>query len=389
MSKEQQPPLHAEEQPQSALPAKELSQSTLYAREQPHLPVYAREPPPEPDTPTPVSGWQGPPIVRPFGISPPAPAAAPPSEREGCLSGWYQPPAWSKPRPWVIAVGVMLGLLLLFYLVRPTAQPPPPQTDPNTRTFYLHGFLGSSPTLVFAHAIGNVHIHGGADGQVSIREDRNGFPDAIHIRYDQAGAVIHITSDIDNDLVSDTWVDFDVSVPRLAGFSAALLNGGTLEATNLSGQIALSNTNGSVWATNDSGALSVRTESGSINVSQFRGQMKLSTQNGTITTGDVHMRGRSSVQAETGTINFHGALERDANALFTDTNGQVSLHLPSHSAFQVQVQTQGGAVNSDFPNIAIRPQPPGVEAEGSVGTPPRARLIIQTTTGPVLLNQEG
>ena len=83
--------------------------------------------------------------------------------------------------------------------------------------------MGGAPTLIFAHNIGNVHIHSGADGQVSIREDRNGFPDAIHISYTQAGGTIHITSDIDNDLTSDTWVDFDVGVPRLMGFSAALL----------------------------------------------------------------------------------------------------------------------------------------------------------------------
>lgn len=384
MSKEQSSALHAEKEREAG---REQSSALRADKEQP-----------EPDTSIPASGWQGPPIVPPFGLRPSAsePVEAPPSSaQERWVSGWRQSPAWSQSllwrqaKPWTIAVGVMLGLLLLFSAVRPTVSPPPRPADPDTRTFYLGGFLSGTPTLIFAHAIGNVHIHSGAEGQVSITENRNGFPDAIHIRYDQAGALIHITSDIDSDLATDTWVDFDVSVPRLAGLSVSLLNSGTLEADNLSGQLSLSNTNGSVWATNDSGSLSVHTESGSINVSQFRGQLHLSTQNGTITTGDVHISGRSSVQAETGTINFHGALERDADALFTDTNGQVSLNLPGHSAFQVQVQTQGGAVNSDFPAITIRPRPPGVEAEGNVGAPPRARLTIQTTSGPVLLNQEG
>lgn len=299
------------------------------------------------------------------------------------------PPAWRPRKSWGIAGVVVLGLLLVFYAVRPTASPPTHPSDPNTKTFFLGGFLGGAPTLIFAHNIGNVHIHGGPDGQVSIREDRNGFPDAIHISYAQAGGTIHITSDIDNDLASDTWVDFDVGVPKLMGFSAALLNGGTLEAENLSGPITLSNTNGSIWATNDSGSLNLQTESGSINVSQFRGPMQLTTQNGTITTGDVHLSGRSLLQADTGTINFHGALDRSARALFTDTNGQVSLNMPSHSAFHVQIHTEGGAVNTDFPGIAIHPQSPGVAADGSVGKPPRAQLTIQTTTGPVLLHQEG
>jgi hypothetical protein len=350
------------------------------------LPLPGPEEPLDPDTPTPISGWQGPRIVRPFGISPKDSA-----NEQAPQPPWRErvPPAWRKPGSWGIAGVVMLCLLLLFYAARPAAPPPVRQTDPYTKTFFLGGFLGGAPTLIFAHSIGNVHIHDGADGQVSIKEDRNGFPDAIHINYSQAGSTIHVTSDIENDLASDTWVDFDVSVPKLMGLSAALLNGGTLEADNLSGQITLSNTNGSVWATNDSGVLRVQTESGSINVSQFSGQMNLTTQNGTITTGGVHIGGRSSAHADTGTINFHGSLERKANVMFTDTNGQVSVNLPGHSAFHVQVQTEGGSVNSDFPGITIHPMPPGIAAEGDVGTPPRAQLTIQTTSGPVLLHQEG
>jgi hypothetical protein len=348
--------------------------------------LSAEEQPPEPDTPTLASGWQGPPIVRPFDIGPPERGDG--GNAQPSLKAQI-PPAWREAKSWGIAGAVVVCLLLLFYVVRPPAAPAPRPASPDTRTFFLGGILGGAPTLIFAHSIGNVHIHSGADGQVSIREDRNGYPDAIHISYDQAGATIHITSDIDSDLASDTWVDFDVSVPRLMGLSAALLNGGTLEATNLNGPITLSNTNGSIWATNDTGSLTAQTQSGSINVSQFSGQMKLTTQNGTITTGDVHVSGHSLLQAQTGTINFHGALERSASALFTDTNGQVSLNLPGHSAFHVRVQTGGGAVNSEFPGITIRPRPPGIEADGDVGTPPRAQLTIQTTTGPVLLNQEG
>jgi len=250
-------------------------------------------------------------------------------------------------------------------------------------------FTGNQPALIFAHSIGTVHIHGGADGQVSIKENRNGFPDAIHIHYAQDGDTVRITSDIEGDLSSDTWVDFDVSVPRQANLSTSLPNGGTLEADNLSGQIALSNTNGSIWATNDSGAIAMQTESGSITLIHCRAQMELTTQNGTITTSDGQMSGHSLVQAKTGTIDFHGVLERSASARFTNSNGQVSLNLPRGSALHVQVRTGGGAVNSDFPGITIHPRQGGTEADGNVGAPPRAQLTIQTTSGPVLLHQEG
>ncbi len=297
--------------------------------------------------------------------------------------GWLVP-RWRKPKFWVGAAVLALCLLLLFFATRPSAAPPAVrQTAPDTRVFAI----SSQPTLLFAHSIGLVHIHSGPDGQVSIKENRNGFFDAIQIRYVQDGDTVRITSDIESDLGSDTWVDFDVSVPRQVNLSAALQNGGTLEAIGLSGQIILSNTNGSIWATNDTGSLNLRTESGSINLNHCRGQMKLTTQNGTITTSDTQMSQRSVVQAETGTISFHGSLERSASALFTNSNGQVSLSLPPGSAFHVQVRTGGGSVNTDFPGIKVRPARGGTEADGSVGAPPRAQLTIQTTSGPVLLHQ--
>jgi hypothetical protein len=297
------------------------------------------------------------------------------------------PPRWRKPWLWAVAGALLVLCIALFFGTRSPSAPPtgPRQTAPGTLSFSV----GSRPALVFAHSIGNVHIRSGPDGQVSITENRNGFTDAIHIRYQQNGDTIHVTSDIESDLASDTWVDFDVRVPRQAGLSAALQNGGTLEADGLSGQIALSNTNGSIWATNDSGSISARTQSGSINLKGVSGQVTLATQNGTITTSNTQIGGRSTVQAETGTINFHGSLARDASALFKDTNGQVSLNLPRSSAFQVHARTGGGAVNTDFPGITIRPAAGGNEASGVVGKPPRAQLTIQTTSGPVLLHQEG
>lgn len=334
----------------------------------------------DPGSVNPNQGRPGPRITRPLRTSP--------RQHSSWRTIYLQPmsrlpPRWRKPKFWGMAGVLALCLLLLFFATHSAAPPGPRQTAPDTMVF----FTGNQPTLVFAHSIGTVHIHSGTDGQVSIKENRNGFPDAIHIHYAQDGDTIRITSDVESDLSSDTWVDFDVSVPRQASLSASLPDGGTLEADSLGGQIALSNTNGSIWATNDTGALTMQTQSGSITVMHCSAQMKLTTQNGTITTSDGQMSGHSLVQAETGTINFHGVLERSASAFFKNSNGQVSLNLPRGSAFHVQVRTRGGSVNSDFPGITIRPRQGGTEADGNVGAPPRAQLTIQTTSGPVLLNQ--
>jgi hypothetical protein len=316
-----------------------------------------------------------------------------------------RPPAWQgqlsqrlrqlpgqgrKHWQWLV-IGVLLVCILAVFLVGrrpgPLAQGPH-RVAPDTMSFPID----SQPDLIFAHSIGEVHLTSGADGRVLIKEMKNGFPDAIQIHYQQKGDTITTTSDIQSGLMEDTWVDFVVSIPRQSGMVVTLKNGGTLEATGLNGTIALSNTNGSIWATNLNGTIALKTESGSINAKHVTGQMMLATQNGTITTSDVHLRGHSTVRAESGTINFHGSLDPKGHSLFVNGNGAVGLTLSQSGGFHVDAQTSSGALNLNYPGITVQHQSHGVsrnEAHGNVGKPPLAELTIQTTSGPITLSREG
>lgn len=290
------------------------------------------------------------------------------------------PGTWRNWR-WLL-VGVLLaGLLAAFLALRPAPPATPRRLSADTMSFPI----GGQPTLIFTHSIGNVHITRGTDNQVLIKEKRNGFTDAIQVHYQQNGDSITTTADIQNGLMEDTWVDFDVSVPSQAGVIAISKNGGTLEADGLNGQITLGNTNGSIWATNLTGPVTLRTESGSINLKYVNGPMTLITQNGTITTSDVRAEGRSLVQAESGTINFHGSLDPQGNYLFKNGNGAVGLTLLPGTAFHVQAKTAGGAISSDFPAIKIQNNNGSSEAQGDVGVPPLAQLTVQTTSGQINL----
>jgi hypothetical protein len=325
----------------------------------------------------------------------------PPVQRPG--NNADQPPQWQsrlsqmfrrlpgqgrKHWQWLLAGALLVGLLVALFAGRSAPPDGPRRIAPDTMSFPV----ASQPALVFAHSIGEVHLTAGTAGQVLIKEKKNGFPDAIQIRYQQSGDKITVTSDIESGLMEDTWVDFDVSIPSQAGTSVTLQNGGTLAADGLSGQIALSNTNGSIWATNLNGAMTLKTESGSINVKHASGQMMLSTQNGTITTSDVRARGRSTVQAESGTINFHGALDPRGRYLFENGNGAVGVTLARGAAFRVDARTTSGAINLDYPGITMQQRGSGGsgnEARGSVGKPPLAELTLQTSSGPITVAQEG
>lgn len=275
-----------------------------------------------------------------------------------------------------IAVVVLLGRLLFTRM--------PEQIAPDTRRF----FVANQPTLVFDHFIGNVRITPGPDNQVSIKEQRNGETDAIQIRYTQRGDTIVVTVDIPGGLLVDTWVDFDVNVPGGAGLSTKVATG-TLEATGLSGGIALSDTNGSVWATNLRGSINLKTQSGSINLKEVTGQVTAVTQNGTITTTATHLSGHSLMQAANGTINFHGTLSHTGRYLFLNSNGMVGLSLPSDSAFVLKAYTMTGSISTDFPEVTVYREGGWSEARGTVGAAPQAQLTIETTGGSIGLNHGG
>lgn len=290
------------------------------------------------------------------------------------------------PLAWrMLAACAVVACVLTFIVgIRSSSPGAPLQTAPDTRQFSI----GSRPTLVFEHFIGNVNITPGPSGQVTIRQKENGETDAIQVHYAQHGDTVTVTVDVSGGLMEDTWVDFDVQVPAHAGVTARMATG-TLEATDLSGRIVLTNTNGAIGATNLTGSTALKTQSGSISLTNVTGQVAAFTENGTITTTVTHLQGHSSVQAESGTINFHGTLSRTGSYVFRNGNGSVGLTLPSNSAFALDARSASGSINSDFRGVAITLENGFTQARGTVGAGAGAgaHLSIQTAGGSIDLHQ--
>ena len=262
--------------------------------------------------------------------------------------------------------------------------PTPLQVGPDTRIFFING----PAHLTFSNAIGSVHITPGSDGQVRIQEERNGFTDAISVHYVQSGNSISITATIPTGLYQDTWVDFNVSVPEDADLTTNVPTG-TLTVDGLSGHIALSDPGGAIWASGLGGSISLATQSGSINAEHVNGQLSATTTNGTITTTDTHLRGHCMMQAQSGTINFHGSLDRNGRFVFQNTNGAVGLTVPPSSAFSLDAHTQSGGIHAAFAAITQTRSHAGTLARGEVGASPRPQLMIETTSGSINISQGG
>lgn len=298
------------------------------------------------------------------------------------VASWIEahiPPAWRRPRRLLLVGAALLVVVVVIITTTPASTPSHPA--PGTTVFPV----GNQMVLRFAHSAGSVHVSAGPEGQVSITEHRNGITSAIHTNYRQQGDVITATVSVENGLYTATWVDFNVVVPQDASANVAVA-AGTLDASGLNGNFALHDTNGSIWATNMRGAIAMQTTSGSINTDRVNGQVSASTDNGTITSIATRLNGRSLVQAQSGTINFHGSMNPGCHAVFRNTNGATGITLPSGSSVLVDARTPHGSINSQFSSVHVVSNSDGRIADGRVGRGASARLTIQTKGGSIALN---
>jgi hypothetical protein len=288
------------------------------------------------------------------------------------------PPSWRRPRRLILAGALLLVIVLIIVTRSTTFQHRPP---PGTTVFQI----GNRVVLRFVHSTGSVHITPGKNGQVSITEHRYGITDAIRTGYRQQGDVITADVSAENGLPA-TWVDFNVVIPQDTNVNVTV-PAGTLSVAGLAGNFALQDTNGSVSAAYDSGSLALQTTSGSISTSQVSGQVSAITGNGTITTSSTHLHGHSLVQAQNGTINFHGSLAPGSQTIVRNTNGAIALTLPSRSSVLVDARTPHGSINSEFSTVRVGSNSDGRVAAGRLGRAAPARLRIHTMGGSISLNR--
>ena len=291
----------------------------------------------------------------------------------------HVPPAWRQPHR-LILVGASIAAVIA--LIIGTTSTGPSHPAPGTTVFQV----GDRVVLRFVHSTGSVRMTPGPGGQVSVAEHRNGITSAIHTHYQQQGDVITVTVSTETGLFTATWVDFTVAVPQDFSTTVAT-SAGTLTAAGLTGSFVLTDTNGSIWANHVDGAIAMRTASGSINTAKVNGQVSASTDNGTITTISTRLRGHSLMQAQNGTINFHGSLSPGCYAVFKNTNGAIGVTLPSASSVLVHARTPFGSINTQFSSVHVVSSSAGRVAVGRVGRDAPAHLRLETAHGSIDLNR--
>ena len=66
-----------------------------------------------------------------------------------------------------------------------------------------------------------------------------------------------------------------------------------------------------------------------------------------------------NLNSGSGNINFDGTLAPTGTTQFQTTNGDITVTVPSTSAFHLDASTNTGSINSDFPNVNIQDKTSG------------------------------
>jgi putative adhesin len=99
-----------------------------------------------------------------------------------------------------------------------------------------------------------------------------------------------------------------------------------------------------------------------------------------------------SLNTGSGNINFDGTFDSTGTTQFQTTNGDITVTVPSSSAFHLDASTNSGSINSDFPNINIQNNTSGSgqSVNAVVGGNSQSqvpKVVIRSDSGDISLNQ--
>lgn len=216
------------------------------------------------------------------------------------------------------------------------------------------------------------------------------------------------------------WAEVKVLLPR--GSRATLnLGVGTVTLANTDGTIHVESASGNVEGTGTGGDLSVDTGSGDVTLTGHTGELSVDTGSGDIVlskasggaisldtgSGDVRVDGASgpsleidtgsgevvvgaaavdALSVDTGSGDVSIVLTRAFASLDVDTgSGDVSVTAPKGIGAQVDLETSGGDISTEFPIQVTRKSADGLR--GTIGDG-KGTLTVETGSGDITLRQQ-
>jgi hypothetical protein len=127
-----------------------------------------------------------------------------------------------------------------------------------------------------------------------------------------------------------------------------------------------------------------------VEVEGIEGQVDISTDVGQVELKDVVVRDSLKVRTNVARIRFEGVLGEGVRCDIRSDVGDIALTLPADSSFEIDAESNVGAVTCDFDvrGVQGRKQLVGGRIEGTVGESPTVELKLQSEVGSIRINED-
>lgn len=132
--------------------------------------------------------------------------------------------------------------------------------------------------------------------------------------------------------------------------------------------------------------LKLQTRDGDISVGGVNGQMTLTSGSGSIELDGDMLQQHSSIQTDSGDIDFSGTIDPQGTYRLTSNSGDITVGLDGGTPYHLHAITQSGTFTaSGAVTSPSSDNQNGVDMQTDVGSNPQASLTLQTQTGDITL----
>lgn len=193
-----------------------------------------------------------------------------------------------------------------------------------------------------------------------------------------------VMEDIGDDAKADT-VSGDIDMTGVAGILKAHAVSGDLTITGAENGADCETVSGQLKIRRVKGGADLKTVSGDILLENSQGDVEAEVVSGDIELIDISGADEVKSKSVNGSVKYVGSLSRDGSYNFNSLNGDVTLLLPSNSAFELYAKTFSGDISTDF-EITLSGKLSKKELRGEVNGG-GAELTVKTFNGDVYLKK--
>jgi len=208
--------------------------------------------------------------------------------------------------------------------------------------------VGSNPTVNVVDPNGSINVTSGDSAGIVVVQSAGNIPG-------QGEPIVQTSQAIDGTLT--------VTVINPGAFPASAANIQIIVPTNAN--------------------LTLNTGSGDIAITDVSGQLTLNSGSGSIELDGVTLQQHSSIQTDSGNINFSGAIDAQGTYQLISNSGAITVGLDGAASYRLHVITRAGAFTS---NGSATTSPPAINKQIIVGNNPQASLTLQTKSGDITLS---